>query len=148
MVGKISPEARLFFDQLRKQVKEADLKKMTLSELESIEEELSSIIYEGKLAIAPAQRIIRNNRANQKGLINESLYSKQKPTTGFKTVKDVKDYLGESSNNFVVINGNQVGSAGKLNEFMNDNPFVDVTDAKGYVATTPAKWKLEGEIFP
>ena len=42
MVGKISPEARLFFDQLRKQVKEADLKKMTLSELESIEEELST----------------------------------------------------------------------------------------------------------
>ena len=148
MVGKISPEARLFFDQLRKQVKEADLKKMTLSELESIEEELSSIIYEGKLAIAPAQRIIRNNRANQKGAVNESLYRKQKPTTGFKTVKQVEDYLKESANNFVIVNGHQIGSSGKLNQFMSDNPFMDVTSAKGYVATTPSEVEKRGKNIP
>ena len=147
-VGKISPEARLIFNQLRQQVKDADLNNMTLSELENIEEELSSIIYEGKLAIEPAQRIIRNNRADQKGAVNESLYRKQKPTTGFKTVKQVEDYLKESANNFVIVNGHQIGSSGKLNEFMSDNPFIDVTNAKGYVATTPQEVRKRGKNIP
>jgi len=139
-VGKISIDSRRQFNDLRDEWKKINPKDLTIGEMEAIETELSSLIYEGKLAVEPAQRIIRDTRRSVKGQVNESLYSDQTPKTDFKNgVPDVEAYLKDNTNNFVIINGRQVSSVSGLNDFIKDNPFVDVSQAKGYVATTPAE---------
>ena len=138
-VGKISPQARQLWQEVKETYDLKDFKDMSVGELEAVDDLLNSIIEDGKIDQRAWQRVKDDQRSRYKGEVNESLYRNQK-STELNTLDEIKDYLNEG-NNFVVINGSQVSSESGLDKYINDNPFVDLTGSKGYEATTAAEAK-------
>ena len=136
--GKVSLGARNLWNELTNQYTKDDLKNMTISELADIDDQLNSILSDGKLDLKSYERVKRTQNQIQRGSIDEGLYRKEKPTK-LNTFEDTKKFLADNRNNFVIINGQQINGVEPLNEYIKANPLINIEGAKGYTTPSPSE---------
>jgi len=136
--GKISITARRLWNDFTNTYQVEDLKNMSISELEAIDDQLNSILEQGRLDARGLKRIRTAQIQSQKGEIDQGLY-RNAPSKDLNTYEETEAFLAENRNNFVIVNGKEINGVEPLKEYVKANPFETLSGGKGYTAPTKSE---------